>query len=259
MRPPKIALLSSLLLGCGGASGDTTSGIGISLSGAEAGESTESGDSGEVSSPACEALIDCVREVTPEVLSETIGAYGPEGSCFDTPGVTLEDCEVECDALRADLALLNPDVAECAPLGCGDGVLALDELCDSISACTATCRFVSTVHRCNMINQLGCEDDEFCWLFSDGTEMGCYSAFVANNGHFVGDECDTIFGPCEDLSFCAYQSPACSGPLCCRPRCYIGATENDFGACPDGGECVPIGENFGPSLVIGAEFYGYCN
>jgi hypothetical protein len=264
VRPGEINLLSSLFLGCGGASGDTASGVGISLSGPEAGEfgengeTGESGDTGEASSPACEALIDCVREVTPEALSATIGAYGPEGNCFDTPGVTPEDCEAECGALRADLALLHPDVAECAPLGCNDGVLALDELCDSNPGCTATCTFTSSDHHCNMLNQLGCDDDEVCWVTPEGTGIGCFVAGIAMNGDTLGGSCSTSFGPCEDLSICSTHPSSCADPPCCQPTCYLGATEDDFGVCPDGSECLSLSEAFGSSLVDGAESYGFC-
>jgi hypothetical protein len=253
-----LSLSLSLSTACGGPSGSSDASDGGS---GDVGDSdTGDSDTGDASVPECEALIDCITIVSPEAISSTTAAYGPEGSCFDIPGVTPEDCAAECDALRADLAEINPDVAECAPLDCNDGVLNLEELCDSTSGCSATCTFTLSNLVCNPLNQTGCENDNWplCWmLFAGDPGFNCYNGFVSNPQSNVGDTCGNPDGTCADLSMCL-NHPACGGSPCCVEVCYSGPTEDDFGACAGGIECVPVSEVFGGPTFEGSELYGLC-
>jgi hypothetical protein len=260
-RQLALSLSLPLSIACGGPSGssDTTT-IGeddVDDDVDESGSDTSDSDTGDASVPECEALIDCVQVVSPEAISSTIAAYGPEGSCFDVPGITPEDCAAECAALRADLAMINPDVAECAALDCNDDVLGLEELCDSGPACSPTCTFSSSDIVCNLLNQTGCEPDQICWFDSALLDsVGCWN-MVGTPGAVVGDPCVGPDGPCGgDFSICMDHA-ACGGSPCCMATCYLGATEADFGACPGGTECVAMSEAVGASAE-GTESYGVC-
>jgi hypothetical protein len=254
--------LSLLSIACATPSGSSEAtgvGDGVDDSASDTGDSdTGDSDTGGTSSAACEALIACIEIVSPEAITSTIVAYGSDGTCFDLPGVTPEDCALECDALRANLAMINPDVAECAAPDCNDGVLGLEELCDSTPGCSATCTFSSGGEvECNLLNQTGCEDDESCWLSITGEVVVCHNQTVWMPGSNVGDSCSELGSACEDFSVCT-NHPTCGGAPCCLATCYLGATENDFGACAAGEECLSFADGYGPSLAEGAELYGAC-
>lgn len=252
-RPLTLSLTLSLSYACGAPSGSETTHSDQS----ELGETeTETETGGDTSVPECEALIECTKTVSPEATSSTIAAYGPEGSCFDIPGVTPEDCAAECDALRAGLALINPDVAECAPLGCNDGVLGLDEVCDSTAGCSATCTFSSSALQCNPLNQTGCESDQLCWFDAPEGVVLCWDS-ANSSPTSAGDPCQALAGPCGDFSVCMDHA-VCGGSPCCLATCYLGPTEADWGSCPGADECVSLAEASGWPFPQGTELYGVC-
>jgi hypothetical protein len=245
------------LIACGTSSGQSdTDGLGTESDGegndnvtgdgdGDAGD----GDGDENSSPSCEALIECVKAVTPEATSSTIAAYGPEGTCFDIPGITPEDCWAECDALRESLSEAYPDAPECGPPSCNNGTLEPNEECDSTSGCSATCTFLSPGLECNPVNNAGCPDDQKCVPWENVTfcvdKLGPLGR---------GESCG---GPdCADGLLCEWCDD--SQDYCCIPACYSGSTNEAYGQCPAGLTCVTFPEYYGGSWPNGSGLMGFC-
>lgn len=87
----------------------------------------------------CGLFIECVRETTPEGISSAIATYGEEGTCWQLPGVTEDDCWTECAALLQALQDAYPNEEAC--WDCDDGECVRPGTCTidaSDDACT-TC------------------------------------------------------------------------------------------------------------------------
>lgn len=120
-----IALASHCVaaLGCGGGSGSdptTTTVEPTSSTGVQEGQEGTVDDSGTAPDGTgtagvvpnlgvCADYIECVMEATPETLTAAIATYGEEGACWSLPGVTEQDCWVECTALLEILREAFPD------------------------------------------------------------------------------------------------------------------------------------------------------
>ena len=105
-----VGLLACSSCGDDGGGGDGTS---TTLGTTTAGDGDGDGDGDGGDHAECDEFLECVKEATPEAQTGYIASYGPEGTCWDLPGVTEEDCNAECAALLGEFAELYPDVEAC--------------------------------------------------------------------------------------------------------------------------------------------------
>lgn len=236
------------------------SGSGSSGQGDGDGDSGD-GDGDGVGVNLCELLLDCTKQAQPELLSTYATLYGPEGECYDIPGLTQEDCWAECDALRKALALVHPEIAACGPPNCGDGKLDLDEMCDGIAGCTATCAYPTGgyEHDCSPLTQVGCDVGERCDLGVGQWDGSFYCADAGAGGSTPRSGGCWSSGECAGVNSLCVLRADCVNDGCCTDTCYLGATDEDFGACPVGYDCLPISDLYDfVSWPAGTNLVGLC-
>jgi hypothetical protein len=211
----------------------------------------------------CEGLIECVSAVQPEALSSYVLLYGPEGECYDIAGLTVEDCWAECDAIRKGLAEAFPDEPACGPPNCGNGKLDPDEMCDGEESCSGTCVYDHDSLRCSPITQVGCDEDQRCEQTVDEWGDGAFSCW----GDFFEEPPASEFSEpcgssheCIDTNAVCETRPDCIDNACCVPTCYLGETDEDFGACPVGYTCMSLDELYLPEVYWppGSDLVGLC-
>jgi hypothetical protein len=238
----------------------------LCLVGGETGEGDPTGDgdpTGEgdpQGEAACDHLLGCVKAAQPESLSTFAAIYGPGGSCFTTPGLSSDDCALECDAQREILAEIYPAFSECGPPNCGDGKLDRDEACDGVFAnCTGTCTFGkgTYMHECNPVTQVGCSSGHCGLVVPSGSALwfGCQGGSGGSATVETGDPCVSN-GDCKEASALCVERASCGGK-CCLATCYLGPANEEFG-CAAGTPCTPVTHISETPWPANSDVFGWC-
>ena len=208
----------------------------------------------------CDKYLDCVAVATPEALPSAQMGFGPEGTCWDGPPESQEQCIQACAAGLESLHQSYPQYPQCAecvedvdcppgqrcslsgecnPPACGDGVIDPGEICDDGGDACWNCE--TGPFPCNPWTDAGCDAGEQCSLD--------YFACVSGNFPPLGDghSCDP-----DANNFCGHglvcMDPSvimgCPSAGCCTLLCDL-SKPND---CPDGRTCV---DYYGSGTIVG--------
>ena len=145
---------------------------------------------GDSSSGACELLLACVEDATPENFTDAKAEYGPGGTCWDQPGISAEDCDIECRGAMKLIRDAHPDVtscwecdssADCSSMGWGP-------TCNDSHACGPKCSAGEPGCSCSNGN---CEEGE-CVNTDIGTRclVGLEAELMGPGGWCSDDMCD---------------------------------------------------------------------
>lgn len=219
------------------------------------GAETETGGA-EPTREVCEKYLDCIAVATPEALPGAQMGFGPNGTCWDGPPESIEQCIAACVAGLDTLRLTNLDVPQCVDCidaaecagelvcyegqcvdgYCGDGIVDDDEVCDDPNDyyCEG-CEFHQYL-QCNPFSGKGCDPGEECIYGYNNGGTPCVQGDLPGLGD--GATCDPwngdYCGPgltCADASLIA----GCPGDGCCTLVCNTQEPDE----CPNGRECVP--------------------
>ncbi len=240
------------MAGCQGGS----SGTGDSETGGVTGGDTSTSESqpttgGDVSRAECEAYLACIAATMPEALPAAQAGYGEDGLCWKGSASEIENCLTACEVGREKNHELFPEEEACflcttnedcsvgetcfkgsCAMGCGDGRVEGNEICDSEESCDEDCLGPLD---CTPLGNVGCQPGFTCTLVvvpNGDTVFGeCYDFVESAPGR--GEVCENR---CEGGLFCAPADSlaACPGDACCTDWCDLGAPE----ICPQGTVCT---------------------
>ncbi|PCC67749.1 hypothetical protein SAMN02745121_02385 [Nannocystis exedens] len=204
----------------------------------------------------CEHYLDCLAVVSPAELPTAQAGFGPDGSCWNGPIETIEQCLYACESGWEALHNGHPDEpacylcvsdddcaaglacvdGDCRSPNCGDGTLDDDEVCDGQFGCKLDC----TAEGCNPLSSAGCGEGEQC--FVDQSSTLC----LAPGGDLPGahEPCEPEApGTCAAGLLCvsAFDVPDCDPEVfeyCCEHLCNV---QDGPEACPGGLTCYGIG------------------
>jgi hypothetical protein len=246
----------------GGTNGGETEGGGTEGGTDTASEPTTGGPA--PTREACDHYLDCLAVVSPAELPAAQMGFGPDGTCWDGPPESIEQCIQACVSGWEALHDNNPDEpacylcaedgdcaageacfdGDCRPAGCGNGVVDDDEVCDGQLYCEPDC----SGDGCNPLSHAGCDGGEQCFVF-DGMDTQCLPPQDGLPG--LHEPCVWTGGvDCAVGLVCAASGAGCDpqGPSdCCTPLCNVQA---EPATCPPGTECVPV-ELSSPDNYIG--------
>ncbi|PCC69451.1 hypothetical protein SAMN02745121_08946 [Nannocystis exedens] len=167
---------------------------------------------------ACDHYLDCLAVVSPAEQPTAQASIGPEGTCWDGPPESIEQCIQACVHGWEEMHDANPDEpacylcaedSDCAPgqacingdcrtANCGDGLVDDDEVCDGQPDCEPDC----SGNNCNPLSHAGCDGGNQCFVIE--------------------------------------SSPQCLPPQDGLPGAYEACVQDGIAACAAGLMCVPV-------------------
>lgn len=228
------------------------------------------GGTGGIDRRQCELYLDCLAVVAPGQLPGAQEGFGSGGTCWQGSEQDAEQCLAACASALAMYHDSHPDEpkcglcqvdgdctdggdcvdGECRPAGCGDEVVADDEVCDA-PQCADDCQGPVD---CNPVNQFGCDPGEVC--------MWARSPYCTVDGDYAGDgeACDYFdasLTKCAPGLFCAPVDffPDCTDGGCCTRLCNL---QVDDGTCTAGRVCTSLDEVGGLEDPELANYLGIC-
>lgn len=215
---------------------------------------------------ACDRYLDCVLEVTPEIVGPTLMAYGPEGECFNTEDLGVIDiCTRACAQGRKGLGELYTDIGACGECQNDEHCAEAEHKnrCDVKSNECVTCLVDGdcaegvchpTLHAC-----VRCADDGDC---PDGacdpgsnTCVGCLT-----DEHCPGGACDVEANNCVGCrtdehcpgGVCDVEAQTCVACLadadCDGGRCDVPAAK--CVGCLDEGDCTDLEDCMNQQCIV---------
>lgn len=206
----------------------------------------------------CELYLDCLSVVSPGELPAAQQGFGPDGTCWQGSPASAEQCAIACETALQKLhsayseepkcGLCQEDsdcldggkcnVGECRAPGCGDGIVADNEICDGPD-CFPDCQGPL---ECNPVSQHGCDETSVCFF---GGDPLCYPPDGFETLPGDGNACD-FPALCKPGLVCTPPGliEGCPEAGCCTRLCNVQTDET----CPGGRVCVPI-------ATTGVEYY----
>ncbi|PCC69304.1 hypothetical protein SAMN02745121_08767 [Nannocystis exedens] len=190
-------------------------------------------DTGGVSQVSCERYLNCIAATDPAALPAAQMGFGPDAPCWQGSPETAEQCLNACQTGLKSAHMVYPDepacflcdddtdcgaeeqcqAGTCKFVGCGDGIVSDDEVCDGPS-----CPDCHAPGLCNPLSHAGCEASEQCLRIEN--EFQCANMPNAPGYH---EEC-TYDVACGAGLVCTIFDPVCGE--CCNKLCRTDGTAN---------------------------------
>lgn len=281
-------LLSLALAACSGdkdpldmlsttASTSTTTGGASTSSGDPSGgpEPTGGGSSGGgpnlPTREVCDRYLECLAVTSPQSLPDAQAGFGPDGTCWDGPPESQQQCITACQTALEDLyTIYYPDEPACALCevaedcgpnmmcedgacaevvgpGCGDGIVQPDETCD-LPYCVDDCQSAP----CNPFTHAGCAQGEECRFAWFDLQLGVDCLPKDDTLPTDGASCtytDSSIDYCAAGLVCApeWLINGCPDTGCCTRLCNVQEPDN----CPNGRVCQMMPEFYYYESYVG--------
>lgn len=219
----------------------------------------------------CDLYLNCLAVIAPTELPDAQQGFGPNGTCWQGDAGSAQQCISACqDGLETwheydpseplcwlcqaptdcpEGQMCEGGECEAAPVvGCGDGKIGADEVCDGNPGCDADCLGPA---ECSPYTLAGCKAGEVC-LYKPGSDPSCASGDAGLPE--LDEACDpNVNEQCAEGLICAPSnlSPTCPTSGCCVALCDRTSGEG----CAGDHSCTP---NLGGVSPPGLDYIGFC-